>query len=121
MSRPTRPPTGPVSGIPEASLLPDELVPHGEVERKFRGAQITGVQRYTPIMMLGNVVNAGLFVWVAAHAGLTPFALSWLCLILLYSAMAIRSWRRSRRFVRRGASERVARRAVVHAFVLGTA
>lgn len=121
MSRKTRPPQS-VDASPGIAPLREDFVSSGDLESKFRAVQVTGVQKYTPIMMLGNVVNGGLFVWVAAQAELATFALPWLALILLYSAMAIRSWRRSRSIdCSKGASERVERRAVVNAFVLGTA
>ncbi len=119
MSRPTSSPLEPGKGFSETAYWQDETALHGEFERKFLGVQIAGVQKHTPIMMLGNVVNAGLFVWVAMSAGLTMFALPWMAVILIYSVMAILSWRRGRRLGPRPASQRVARRAVANALFLG--
>lgn len=122
MNRPTNQLHQPVGEMPETGLLQEELALPGDFERKFRGVQIASVQKYTPIMMMGNVVNSGLFFWVAVQAELAAIALPWLVLILLYSLKAVLSWRRSRRRVATGgASERAAQRAVVNALLLGTA
>jgi diguanylate cyclase (GGDEF)-like protein len=93
-----------------------------DLERRFRGVQLEHIQRFTPIMMLGNVVNAALFLLVAWGAGSLVFAGPWFAFILVYSGLAIRSWMASRaRDPARGASARASRRATLNAFVLGTA
>ncbi len=93
-----------------------------DLEKRFRGVQLAHIQRFTPIMMLGNVVNGALFLLVALESGRLEFAVPWFAFILVYSVLAIWSWRKSRgRDPARGASVRAGRRAVGNAFVLGVA
>lgn len=104
---------------------PDQATAHpssDDMERRFRGVQIANIQKFTPLMMAGNVINAGLYVLVADQAGMLAFAGPWFALIVLYSVCAIRSWRLSRhRDPAMGASRHAVRLAVVSAFLLGLA
>ncbi len=91
------------------------------VLRRFRGVQINNILKFTPIMMLGNVVSAAITFPVAFNAGLAWIFLVWCVPLLYFVATAIQS---SNRIGERGgletASQRALNRARVSALLLGS-
>jgi len=91
------------------------------VLRRFRGVQINNILKFTPIMMLGNVVSAAITFPVALNAGLASIFLVWCVPLLYFVATAIQS---SNRIRERGgletASQRALNRARVSALLLGS-
>ncbi|MCP3055450.1 putative bifunctional diguanylate cyclase/phosphodiesterase [Aurantimonas marianensis] len=88
---------------------------------RFRGVQINNILKFTPIMMLGNMVSATVIFPVAHEAGLASAFLIW-CAPLLYFVFAAA---RSRdRIVKSGylqtASRRAIERAKLSALLLGS-
>lgn len=85
----------------------------------FRSRQIQAVLRLTPLMMAANAVNGILILttlWNPAHRW---FLLGWYAALLLVITRALLAWRRGRhRNPGLPTSERVLRRAALHATVL---
>ncbi|WP_291856370.1 EAL domain-containing protein [Bradyrhizobium sp.] len=94
----------------------------GEPEmRRIRAAQINSVMQLVPLTMSIVVGNAALVLFIFWDSSSYVFLASWASGIVLASAIALRSWARSRHNPPREASPRATRRMAIQAFALAVA
>lgn len=107
--------------IPFNRPKPRSVSVETEFSPRYRGVQINNILKFTPIMMLGNMVSATVIFPVAYNAGLASAFLFW-CAPLLYVVFAAAQSRS--RIVKAGylrtASRRAVERAKVSALLLGS-
>ncbi|PYF02243.1 PAS domain S-box-containing protein/diguanylate cyclase (GGDEF)-like protein [Rhodopseudomonas faecalis] len=85
-----------------------------------RGQQLNAMLRFTPVMMVANVVNAAVSAHIVSTKAGALAVLVWLSLVVLAAGFAIRSWIDAQRRPGRGAaSPRAIRRATWHGAGLG--
>ena len=88
---------------------------------RIRKEQLGAILRLTPAMMLANLVNGGVLIFAFRDSASRIFLPVWFIALCLTIALSMRAWFRSRhRPAPHTVSARGVRRAVWHAFTLGS-